>query len=113
MVVVRVQAGDKTGLGWTYGRNAGRPGVAATAMSAVDVALWDLKSRLLGLRLARLLGLVAGTTAGSASDLNLPGVDGPTVQDAIRGDVARLVEVVQRVECSGWSGSTCGWRGRP
>jgi L-alanine-DL-glutamate epimerase-like enolase superfamily enzyme len=37
-------------------RNAGRAGVAATAISAVDVALWDLKARLLGLRLARLLG---------------------------------------------------------
>jgi L-alanine-DL-glutamate epimerase-like enolase superfamily enzyme len=37
-------------------RNAGRDGVAATAISAVDVALWDLKARLLGVRLARLLG---------------------------------------------------------
>ncbi|HEY0536456.1 MAG TPA: enolase C-terminal domain-like protein [Actinoplanes sp.] len=37
-------------------RNAGRDGVAATAISAIDVALWDLKSRLLGVRLARLLG---------------------------------------------------------
>ena len=37
-------------------RNIGRPGVAATAISAVDVALWDLKARLLGVRLARLLG---------------------------------------------------------
>jgi L-alanine-DL-glutamate epimerase-like enolase superfamily enzyme len=39
-------------------RNIGRPGVAATAISAVDVALWDLKARLLGVRLARLLGAV-------------------------------------------------------
>jgi L-alanine-DL-glutamate epimerase-like enolase superfamily enzyme len=37
-------------------RNVGRPGVAATAISAVDTALWDLKARLLDLRLARLLG---------------------------------------------------------
>lgn len=37
-------------------RNLGRPGVAATAISAVDVALWDLKARLLGLPLADLLG---------------------------------------------------------
>ncbi|HST26241.1 MAG TPA: enolase C-terminal domain-like protein [Gaiellaceae bacterium] len=29
-------------------RNDGRPGVGAMAMSAVDVALWDLKARLLG-----------------------------------------------------------------
>ena len=39
-------------------RNAGRPGVCATAISAVDVALWDLKARLLGLPLVDLLGAV-------------------------------------------------------
>lgn len=33
-------------------RNAGRPGVGAMAVSAVDIALWDLKARLLGLPLA-------------------------------------------------------------
>jgi len=33
-------------------RNVGRPGIAATAVSAVDVALWDLKARLLGVSLA-------------------------------------------------------------
>lgn len=37
-------------------RNAGRPGVAGYAISAVDVALWDLKARLLGVGLHRLLG---------------------------------------------------------
>ena len=37
-------------------RNIGRPGVAATAISAVDIALWDLKARLLGCPLPRLLG---------------------------------------------------------
>jgi L-alanine-DL-glutamate epimerase-like enolase superfamily enzyme len=39
-------------------RNIGRPGIAATAISAVDIALWDLKARLLGCPLARLLGQV-------------------------------------------------------
>ncbi|GAA4319734.1 enolase C-terminal domain-like protein [Streptomyces venetus] len=39
-------------------RNAGRPGVAACAISALDIALWDLKARLLELPLARLLGVV-------------------------------------------------------
>ncbi|MFF4905870.1 enolase C-terminal domain-like protein [Streptomyces sp. NPDC001260] len=38
-------------------RNAGRPGVAAGAISALDIALWDLKARLLELPLARLLGV--------------------------------------------------------
>ena len=37
-------------------RNLGRPGVASTAVSAVDVALWDLKARLLDLPLVSLLG---------------------------------------------------------
>jgi L-alanine-DL-glutamate epimerase-like enolase superfamily enzyme len=37
-------------------RNVGRPGIASTAISAVDVALWDLKARLLELPLVRLLG---------------------------------------------------------
>ena len=37
-------------------RNLGRPGLAATAISAVDVALWDLKARLLDVPLAVLLG---------------------------------------------------------
>ena len=39
-------------------RNAGRPGVAACAISAVDIALWDLAARLLGLPLHRMLGAV-------------------------------------------------------
>lgn len=90
MVLVRVHAGGRTGIGYTYGdtsvasfvesklapvvrggsavapaalwhemgvrmRNAGRPGVGAMALSAVDVALWDLKARLLNLPLVHLL----------------------------------------------------------
>ncbi|WP_327352169.1 enolase C-terminal domain-like protein [Streptomyces sp. NBC_01304] len=37
-------------------RNAGRPGIAGCALSAVDIALWDLKARLLETPLVRLLG---------------------------------------------------------
>ncbi|WP_263430299.1 hypothetical protein [Nannocystis pusilla] len=37
-------------------RNTGRPGLGWMALSAVDVALWDLKAKLLGVPLAALLG---------------------------------------------------------
>ncbi|WP_089325410.1 enolase C-terminal domain-like protein [Actinomadura meyerae] len=36
-------------------RNAGRPGAGAMAVSAVDIALWDLKARLLGVPLVTAL----------------------------------------------------------
>jgi L-alanine-DL-glutamate epimerase-like enolase superfamily enzyme len=39
-------------------RNLGRPGIVSMAISAVDIALWDLKARLLDLPLATLLGAV-------------------------------------------------------
>ncbi len=39
-------------------REVGRSGIASTAISAVDLALWDLKARLLGLPLVSLLGSV-------------------------------------------------------
>ena len=39
-------------------RNMGRPGIVSMAISAVDVALWDLKARLLNLPLVTLLGSV-------------------------------------------------------
>jgi len=37
-------------------RNAGRPGIGFCALSAIDLALWDLKARLLGLPLVDLVG---------------------------------------------------------
>ncbi len=39
-------------------RNLGRPGITSMAIAAVDVALWDLHARLLGLPLCTLLGSV-------------------------------------------------------
>lgn len=96
LVLVRVQAGGREGLGWTYGppacaavvrdtlagcvvgadamdigasfaamlaavRNQGASGVCGYAISAVDIALWDLKARLLQVPLHRLLGSVRDT----------------------------------------------------
>ncbi|MGH9716650.1 MAG: enolase C-terminal domain-like protein [Candidatus Acidiferrales bacterium] len=37
-------------------RNLGQRGIASMAISAVDVALWDLKAKLLGLPLVKLIG---------------------------------------------------------
>lgn len=37
-------------------RNTGKPGIASMAVSAVDMAVWDLKARLLDVPLADLLG---------------------------------------------------------
>lgn len=39
-------------------RNYGAEGIAATALSAVDIALWDLKAKMLNVSLASLLGPV-------------------------------------------------------
>ncbi len=44
-------------------RNLGRPGLVATAISAVDIALWDLKAKLLDLPLCRLLGRARDSVA--------------------------------------------------
>jgi L-alanine-DL-glutamate epimerase-like enolase superfamily enzyme len=41
---------------WRKVRNLGRSGLAATAISALDAALWDLKAKILGVPVAALLG---------------------------------------------------------
>ena len=91
LVLVELEAGGQTGIGFSYAagaagevvretlspliegqdafdiprlwqgmvgavRNMGRRGICASAISAVDWALWDLKARLLDLALADLLG---------------------------------------------------------
>jgi L-alanine-DL-glutamate epimerase-like enolase superfamily enzyme len=57
--VVRGRDVDQLGAIWldcgAQLRNAGRPGVAWCALSAVDIALWDLRARLLGVPLVSLL----------------------------------------------------------
>jgi L-alanine-DL-glutamate epimerase-like enolase superfamily enzyme len=66
-------------------RNIGRSGVAAMAMSAVDVALWDLKARLLGLPVSGLLG-------GARRQVPVYGSGGFTTYD----------EQQTRTQLSGW-----------
>ena len=44
-------------------RNLGRAGLASNAIAAVDIALWDLKSKLLDLPLVKLLGGVRDSVA--------------------------------------------------
>ena len=65
--VVNGQDAMSPGSSWnamvTRIRNLGRPGIASTAISAVDIALWDLKARLLNLPLATLLGTVRKSVA--------------------------------------------------
>jgi L-alanine-DL-glutamate epimerase-like enolase superfamily enzyme len=57
-----VKGSDAFAIGTTWAamgaalRNAGRPGIAFCALSAVDLALWDVKARLLELTLVDLLG---------------------------------------------------------
>jgi len=78
---------------WTMARevrNLGRPGIASHAISAIDVALWDLKAKLLGLPLFKLLGAVRDRVAiyGSGgfcsySDDELSGQLRGWVQDGI------------------------------
>jgi L-alanine-DL-glutamate epimerase-like enolase superfamily enzyme len=69
-VVLGRPALDPPGAGHAMARaarNAGVPGLVAMAISAVDVALWDLKARLLELPLFRLLGAVREDAAVYAS----------------------------------------------
>ena len=48
-------------------RNLGRPGIASMAISAVDIALWDLKARLLNIPLVTLFGAVRNSVPIYAS----------------------------------------------
>ena len=67
-------------------RNLGRPGLVSCAVAAVDIALWDLKARLLGLPLSRVLGQVR-------SEVPLYGSGGFTTydDDRLRAQLERWV----------------------
>lgn len=77
----------RTGEQWCGSiRNLGRPGISSMAIAAADIALWDLKARLLGLPLVTLLGV-------ARDSIDIYGSGGFTSYDE-----ARLVEQI-----SGWA----------
>lgn len=69
-------------------RNIGREGLAATAISAVDAALWDLKAKLLDLPLASLLGRVRDSVPVYGSG-GFTTYDDAALRDQLGGWVAR------------------------
>lgn len=75
-------------------RNLGRPGVAACAISAIDMALWDLKARCLGLPLCDLLGRVRDQVVvyGSGGFTSLSETD---LQNQLAGWVERGISMVK------------------
>ena len=86
-------------------RNIGRPGIAATAISAVDIALWDLKARLLGCPLARLLGQVRASAPIYGSG-GFTSYDTKQTQDQLAAWVQR--DRIPRVKIKigeGWGGN--------
>lgn len=68
-------------------RNHGRPGVVSMAMAAVDVALWDLKAKLLDLPLVELLGSVRAAVPIYGSG-GFTSYDRRQLQDQLAGWVA-------------------------
>jgi L-alanine-DL-glutamate epimerase-like enolase superfamily enzyme len=128
-IVVELEAGEETGLGYTYGdaavaaaidstlapllegadplapprawaqmqaavRNAGREGVCAMAISALDIALWDLRAKLLGISLADALGRCreAIPAYGSGGFTSYPDAE---LAEQLEGFVARGCERVK------------------
>src|SRR5215471_9456132 len=75
-------------------RNLGRPGVASHAIAAVDVALWDLKAKLLGLPLISLLGTVrAGIPVYGSGGFTSYSID--QIQSQLSGWVGRGISMVK------------------
>lgn len=127
LVYVEIEAGGKTGCGYTYChsacaaliksvlapelmgrdslsvranwdamaaivRNIGRPGLASCAISALDIALWDVKARFLGCALSQLM-------PAARDSVPVYGSGGFTSYGQ-----ERLAE-----QLGGWAASGCAW----
>jgi L-alanine-DL-glutamate epimerase-like enolase superfamily enzyme len=75
-------------------RNLGRPGIASMAISALDIALWDLKSTLLGLPLIDLFGAVRPGIEAYGSG-GFTSYDRRHLQQQLRGWVDRKISKVK------------------
>jgi L-alanine-DL-glutamate epimerase-like enolase superfamily enzyme len=84
-------------------RNAGRPGVAGMALSAVDCALWDLKARLLGLPLHKLIGSVHDAVPVYGSG-GFTTYDDDQLDAQLRGWTAQGIPRVKIKIAEGWGG---------
>ncbi|MCA1821544.1 MAG: mandelate racemase, partial [Pseudonocardia sp.] len=75
-------------------RNLGKPGVVAMAISAVDVALWDLHARLLELPLVTVIGAVHDATPIYGSG-GFTSYDNATLADQLAGWVEASIPRVK------------------
>ncbi len=75
-------------------RNLGRAGICSMAIAAVDVALWDLKARLLGQPLCRLLGGVRASVPIYGSG-GFTSYDDKRLQEQLSGWVERGIPRVK------------------
>jgi L-alanine-DL-glutamate epimerase-like enolase superfamily enzyme len=75
-------------------RNIGRPGLASTAIAAVDIALWDLKAKLLNSPLVKLLGAVRESIPVYGSG-GFTSYTTETLQKQLRGWVAHGIPRVK------------------
>lgn len=65
-------------------RNYGRQGIAASAISAIDISLWDLKAKLLNLPLTELLGQTRSVVPAYASG-GFTNLDGEALEAQLLG----------------------------
>jgi L-alanine-DL-glutamate epimerase-like enolase superfamily enzyme len=81
-------------LYWCETHWVGRTGITHMALAAVDIALWDLKAKALGLPLWKLVG---GHKDGCVPSYNTDG-------GWLNFDVPRLVEEMSAIVDAGWTG---------